>query len=113
MESDLEKTVERILPRDLPSDTREAAALADEAAKGIAELDPAFAPVLEEVDNAVKGIETAFDFLKSKIEKVKAAATVTTPAEDPTTPVVPTEDAPSSAPASSAPAVVPTFAPKK
>jgi hypothetical protein len=86
--TDAEKIVDKVLPRDLPSDTREVAALAEEAAKGITEIDPAFAPVLTELDNAVKGFEGAFDFLKSKVEKVKAAATVTTPAPAPVEPLV-------------------------
>jgi hypothetical protein len=121
VESDIvgkvESEVEKVLPRDLPSDTREVTALAEEAAKGVVELDPEFAPVLEEIENAFKGIDTAFDFLKGKVEKfVDVAKAKTTPpapvpAPAPAEPVDPTpvatEPAPSSPPVSTPPAETP------
>lgn len=80
MESNLVKDVEgfvdKILPRDLPSDTREVAALAEEAKKYVVEIDPAFADVLSGLDSAYAAGKDALNVLAEKINAVKEAAKV-------------------------------------
>jgi ribonuclease E len=106
---DVEGVVERILPRDLPSDTREVSALADEAAKWAVEIDPALAPVVAGLDQARKVLSDAFNVLDEKINAVKKAAVKKAPvsapvAADPTVPpAVPEPSVPSSPPVAEEP----------
>lgn len=100
VESELKKAagaVEKILPRDLPSDTREVAALAQEAASTVEKIDPALSPLIDGLESAFKTGVDSLNVLREKIDALKSAATVKTPVVTEPEPVDP-------APAESEPA---------
>lgn len=105
VEADLKRAagaVERILPRDLPSDTREVAALAEEAASTVEKVDPALSPFIEGLESAYKSGVDALGVLREKLDALKGHAVVKEPVEvapapvetapAPVDPVTPTTD---------------------
>jgi hypothetical protein len=86
VESELDKAagvIKKILPRDLPSDTREVAGLAEEAATTVEHLDPALTPLIDGLESAFKSGVDALNVLREKIDALKSHATVKSPVVEP------------------------------
>jgi hypothetical protein len=86
VESELKKAagfVEKILPRDMPSDTREVAALAEEAASTVEKVDPALSPFINGLEAAFKTGVDSLQVLREKIDDLKGHAVVKAPVVEP------------------------------